>query len=257
MNIVRCDSAEQAVRHAAELLRAQVARSPKSVMGWATGGTMARLYQELVTLQQQDPLDWSGVRSFHLDEYIGLAADHPQSYRHFLRHQLMAPLGLQEAHAHWLRGDAPDLEQAGRAYESALAQAGGIDLQLLGIGHNGHIGFNEPGARLDTRTRVVRLSPRTLAANQRFFAPGEVQPQWAITLGIQTILESQQIVLLALGEDKARAVAAMAEEPPSELCPASALQAHPATTLVLDAAAAALLTCKNTERSALPAQLPP
>ena len=253
MNIVLCDSAAKAVRHAAELLRAQVARSPKSVMGWATGGTMSRLYQELVTLQQQHPLDWSGVRSFHLDEYIGLAADHPQSYRHFLRHQLMAPLGLQEARAHWLRGDAPDLEQEGRAYESALAQAGGIDLQLLGIGHNGHIGFNEPGARPDTRTRVIRLSASTLAANQRFFVPGVFQPQWAITLGIQTILESRQIVLLALGEDKAHAVAAMVEGSPSDRCPASALQAHPATTVVLDAAAAALLKRKGASLGAPPA----
>ncbi len=250
MNIVLCDSPEQATRFAANLIRRQVADFPGSVLGLATGGTMDQLYQDLVSLQQPGALDWSGIRSFNLDEYAGLAADHPMSYRYFMRHKVFGPLGIHEARTHLPRGDALDLHQECRDYEDAIAAAGGIDLQLLGIGTNGHIGFNEPGSSLDSRSRVTRLSQDTLAANQRFFPPGTVQPQWALTMGIKTILDGKQIVMLALGEKKASAVAAMAEGPLSAMCPASALQLHPATTVVLDPQAAQLLTLKDYYRSA-------
>ncbi len=250
MNIVLCDSPEQAIRFAADTICRQVAARPDGVHGFATGGTMDQLYQALVPLQRQYALDWSGVRSFNLDEYVGLDADHPMSYRYFMRHNVFGPLGMQDARTHLPRGDARDLEQECRDYENAIAAAGGIDLQLLGIGKNGHIGFNEPSSSLGSRTRIARLSQDTLAANQRFFPPGAFQPQWAITMGIRTILESRQIVLLALGEQKASAVAAMAEGPLSAMCPASALQMHPATTVVLDPEAAQLLRLKDYYRSA-------
>lgn len=250
MNIVLCDSPEQATHLAAQLMCRQVASSPNSVLGLATGGTMELLYQDLVSLQQRHPLNWSGIRSFNLDEYVGLAADHPMSYRYFMRHKVFGPLGLAEARTHLPRGDALDLDRECGDYENAIAGAGGIDLQLLGIGKNGHIGFNEPSSSLGSRTRIARLSQDTMAANQRFFLPGAFQPEWAITMGIKTILESRQIVMLALGEEKASAVAAMAEGPLSAMCPASALQMHPATTVVLDPQAARLLTLKDYYRSA-------
>lgn len=256
MNIVLCDSAEQATSLSAQMIFREVARRPSSVLGWATGGTMDQLYQELLQLQQQEPQRWSDVRSFNLDEYVGLAADHPMSYRYFMRHKLFEPLGIPQAHIHMPKADAPNPDQACRDYENAIAAAGGIDLQLLGIGKNGHIGFNEPSSSMGSRTRITRLSQDTLAANQRFFAPGEFQPQWAITMGIQTILECRKIVMLAIGEKKARAVAAMAEGPLTAMCPASALQMHPATTVVLDPSAAQLLTLKDYYRSAAVEQAP-
>lgn len=256
MNIVLCDSPEQATRFAANTMYRHVASHPRSVLGFATGGTMELLYQDLVSMQRQDALDWSAIRSFNLDEYVGLAADHPMSYRYFMRNKVFGPLGIQEAHTHLPRGDALDLEQECRDYENAMAATGGIDFQLLGIGENGHIGFNEPSSSLGSRTRIARLSQDTLVANQRFFPPGAFQPQWAITMGIKTILESKHIVMLALGEQKASAVAAMAEGPLSAMCPASALQTHPAAAVVLDPAAAHLLKLKDYYRSAYSSGLP-
>lgn len=241
MNILWCDSREEATQRAAALVYRQVVDQPRSVLGWATGGTMEAFYAELVQLQQQRPLSWRDVTSFNLDEYVGLAADHPQSYRFYMRHRLFMPLGMDEERTHLLRGDAPSWAEVCTAYEQAIAAAGGIDLQMLGIGENGHVGFNEPGSSLDSRTRFTRLSVQTIAANRRFFAPGEWQPDTALTMGIQTILEAKQVVMLALGAKKSPAVAAMVRGPVSEHCPASALQRHPATTLVLDPEAAQLL----------------
>lgn len=255
MNIVLCDSAEQATRLSATLIYREVAARPHVVLGWATGGTMDLLYRELVSLHRACPIRWSDMRCFHLDEYVGLAADHPMSYGYFMRHKVFDPLGVREVQAHLLRGDAPDLQEECRRYEDAIAAAGGIDLQLLGIGENGHIAFNEPGSSLDSRTRIVHLNPDTLTANRRFFPPGVCQPESAITLGIQTILDGRQIVMLAIGEKKASAVAAMAEGPLSAMCPASALQMHPATTVVLDPSAAQRLRLKDRYRRAGPADL--
>ena len=249
MNVVVCGSAEQAADFAAQEVCRQVAACGRSTVGWATGGTMERLYQALAMRQRHSPLSWAEVRSFNLDEYLGLPLDHPRSYGYFLRQQVFARLGIQAAHARLLRGDVPDLGQESQDHENAIAAAGGIDFQLLGIGHNGHIGFNEPGASHASRTRVIGLSASTLAANQRFFGPGEVAPRQAITMGIQTILESRRIVLLALGEDKAPAVAAMVEGPLDVQCPASALQTHPATTVVLDPPAARRLVHGQAYRS--------
>lgn len=241
MNILWCDSRAEATQRAAALVYRQVAQQPRSVLGWATGGTMEAFYAELVQLQQQRPLSWRDVTSFNLDEYVGLAADHPQSYRFYMRHRLFMPLGMDEERTHLLHGDAPNWAAVCTAYEQAIAAAGGIDLQMLGIGENGHVGFNEPGSSLDSRTRFTRLSAQTIAANRRFFSSGEWQPDAALTMGIQTILEAKQVVMLALGAKKSAAVAAMVRGPVSEHCPASALQRHPATTLVLDPEAAQLL----------------
>jgi glucosamine-6-phosphate deaminase len=252
MNILLCDSREEATRRAAALVYRQVAEQPRSVLGWATGGTMDAFYAELVLLQQQRPLSWRELVSFNLDEYVGLAADHPQSYRFYMRHRVFIPLGMNEDRTHLLSGDAPDGDEACAAYEMAIAKAGGIDLQLLGIGENGHMGFNEPGSSLASRTRFTRLTAQTIEANQRFFAPGEFQPHTALTMGIQTILEAKQVVMLALGAKKAQAVAAMVEGPLGEQCPASALQMHPSTTVVLDPEAAQLLRLKDAYRQAHP-----
>lgn len=252
MKILLCDNREEATRSAAALVYQQVAAKPCSVLGWATGATMDTLYSELVLLQQQRPLCWRELVSFNLDEYVGMSTDHPKSYRFYMRHRVFIPLGMNEDRTHLLRGDVSDFDDACMAYERAIAEAGGIDLQLLGIGENGHIGFNEPGSSMDSRTRFTRLTLQTIEANQRFFAPGEFQPHTALTMGIKTIFEARQIVMLALGAKKSAAVAAMVEGPLSELCPASALQMHPATTLVLDPDAAQSLTQQNHHRRAHP-----
>ena len=158
MNIVLCDSPEQATLFTAKLIYRQVDSRPSNVLGFATGGTMVQLYQDLISLQRQHPLNWSDIRSFNLDEYVGLTADHPMSYRYFMRNSVFGPLDIPETCTHLPRGDALDLDQECRDYESAIASAGGIDLQLLGIGKNGHIGFNEPSSSLGSRTRIARLS---------------------------------------------------------------------------------------------------
>ncbi|MGR3464487.1 glucosamine-6-phosphate deaminase [Limimaricola sp.] len=206
---------------------------------------MEPVYARLVEAVRAGTVRLDRMTSFNLDEYVGLPPDHAQSYHAFMRAQLIAPLGLDPARLHLPRGDAPDPVAEARRYEAAILAAGGIDLQLLGIGENGHIGFNEPSSSLASPTRVKTLNRGTRAANARFFGPGETVPRHAITMGIATILQARHALMLATGAHKAAAVAAMAEGPVSARCPASALQMHPRATIVLDAAAAAKLELRD------------
>src|SRR5690606_20640814 len=157
-------------------------------------------------LRGAEGLHFDRLTTFNLDEYVGLDAEHPQSYRSYMRHHLFDPIGLNPAQTFLPDGRAPDLDAEAARYEDAIRQAGGMDLQLLGLGANGHIGFNEPASSLGSRTRVKTLTTSTRAANARFFAPGETVPCFAITMGIQTIMEAKQVVLLATGAAKANAV---------------------------------------------------
>ncbi|WDQ15636.1 glucosamine-6-phosphate deaminase [Rhodopirellula sp. P2] len=219
----------------------QVRRKSASVLGLATGGTPERAYELLVEKVRAGHLSFSDVTTFNLDEYIGLSPEHPQSYHAYMRSRLFDPADFNLEQTHLPDGMAADLEEAGRQYEASIAATGGIDLQLLGLGANGHIGFNEPGATEASRTRVVDLAGETIDANARFFASAEEVPRLALTMGIATILEARAIVLIATGESKAEAVERAVRGPVTSDMPASFLQRHPHVTFVVDEAAAGLL----------------
>jgi len=245
MDIHVFDHPRAATRYAAEALAGVVAQRPQAVLGLATGGTMPPVYTDLLTIAQDREIAFSDIRSFNLDEYVGLSPDHPRSYWHFMRRHLFDHIDADSDRLAVPRGDAEDANAEARRYEDAIRQVGGIDLQLLGLGANGHIGFNEPGASFSSRTRVEILAEDTRRANARFFGDGEVVPSRAITMGIGTILEAKAILLLATGEGKAEAACAMIEGTVEEQCPASALRCHGDVTILLDRAAASGLSANT------------
>ncbi|WP_163848697.1 glucosamine-6-phosphate deaminase [Pseudooceanicola aestuarii] len=245
MRVLICHDAAAAVARAAQILQDTVAARPEAVLGLATGGTMEPLYALLRARIADGALDLRQVTTFNLDEYVGLAADHPQSYAATMRRLLFDTAGIGPDRGHLPDGTASDPVTEARAYEAAITAAGGIDLQVLGIGRNGHIGFNEPTSSLGSRTRVKTLTEDTRRANARFFGAQETAPEFAITMGIGTVLDARACLLLATGPEKARPVAAAVEGPLSAACPASALQLHPDATLVLDPAAAADLRLRD------------
>ncbi len=227
---------------ACQSICSQVRRQPESVLGLATGNTMIPLYARLVE-EHRRGLDCSRVRTFNLDEYVGLSPDHPSSYAHYMNEHFFEHVALADSQLP--RGLATNLEEHCLEYEQAIAQAGGIDLQLLGLGQNGHIGFNEPTSSLSSNTRVRTLTQSTRQANQGGFASHERVPAQVITMGVATILKARQCLLLAYGASKARAVAAMIEGPVTSMCPASVLQFHAQCTVVVDEAAASQLTLRD------------
>jgi glucosamine-6-phosphate deaminase len=227
-----------ATMRTADLLCDGVRARPDLVLGLATGGTMFPVYAELVRRHIAGGLSLADVTSFNLDEYVGLAPDHPCSYHSYMAQALFGLTDIRPERTHLPRGDAADPAQEAELYEARIRAAGGIDLQLLGLGANGHIGFNEPTSSLASRTRIKTLTETTRSANRRFFDSDEAVPRFAITMGIATILEARACVLLATGAAKAKAAAAMIEGPLSAACPASALQLHPRATIILDTAAA-------------------
>ncbi|WP_377267042.1 glucosamine-6-phosphate deaminase [Peterkaempfera sp. SMS 1(5)a] len=219
-----------------------LARKPDALVGVATGSTPLPIYQALATKVRADQVDASRARICQLDEYVGLPAGHPESYRSVVLREVVAPLGLDASSFMGPDGSAEDIVSACAAYDRMLADAGGVDLQLLGIGTDGHIGFNEPCSSLASRTRIKTLTEQTRIDNARFFDDDIDQvPHHVITQGIGTILDARHLVLLATGEGKAEAVAAAVEGPLSALVPASALQLHPHATVVVDEAAAGRL----------------
>ena len=226
---------------------AQIARSVRelrasgraAVLGVATGSSPLGTYAALAGLVRAGELDLTGVAAFALDEYVDLDPRHPESYHAVIHRTVTEPLGLDPGLVHVPDGSAADIGAACDGYERDIVAAGGVDLQLLGIGANGHIGFNEPTSSLASRTRIKTLAPKTREDNARFFdSPGEV-PMHCITQGIGTILDARRLLLVAQGEGKADAVAAMIEGPVTSMCPASALQLHPDAIAVIDRAAAA------------------
>lgn len=234
--IIQPDSETASVlgaRHIAALVR----RKPDAVLGLATGSTPLPLYRELIRLHREEGLDFRNVRTFNLDEYLGLTPDHPASYRYFMRENLFQHINVAEANIHIPDGLASDVPNTCRLYEEAIAAAGAIDLQVLGIGGDGHIGFNEPGSSLASRTRIKTLTRRTREDNARFFSSPEDVPHHVITMGIGTIMDARSVVLLAFGSSKAQAVAAAVEGPLSASVPASILQMHPEAKALLDEAA--------------------
>lgn len=229
----------------ANLIAARLVQQPDTVLGLATGGTMEAVYRRLIGLSQQGRTSFAGVTSFNLDEYVGLPPTHPQSYWQYMRHHLFDHVDIDQTRTHLPLGNTPDPAAEAIRYEAAIRAAGGIGLQLLGLGANGHIGFNEPTSSLASDTRIKTLTRSTRDANARFFASLDEVPRLAITMGIGTILRSDEVLLLALGTAKANAVARMVEGPVTAACPASALQMHRKVTVVLDEAAASGLALRS------------
>ena len=242
MKVVILENPTEVANYGADIFSKQLQHKPDSVVGLATGTTPLSLYRELIARNRAGELSFRAVRSFNLDEYLGLSGDHPQSYRYFMDREFFDHLDIDKANTRVPAGDADNPILACENYDRAIADSGGIDIQLLGIGRNGHIGFNEPTSCMTSRTRVKTLTRETIADNARFFGEDEAQPHLSITMGIGTILEARLVVLLATGESKADAVRAMVEGPVSAWNPASALQMHPATVVIIDQQAAGKLT---------------
>jgi glucosamine-6-phosphate deaminase len=245
MEVLIQPDADSAANLVARIIAAEVGGNPRAVIGLATGGTMERLYGHLVKLHQQGALDFSGCTSFNLDEYAGLKSSDPNSYHHYMREHLFRHVNFSPAKTHLPHGDAPDLAAECRRYEGLIREAGGIDLQLLGIGASGHIGFNEPLSNFRSRTREKALTPTTIRQNAPYFGGEDKMPRRALTMGVGTILDARRCVLLATGSGKAGIIARAVEGPITSMISASALQWHPRCTVVVDEAAAGQLTEKE------------
>lgn len=245
MRVVIEPDAAAVSRRAARLVASLVRRQPACVLGLPTGGTPLGTYKELARMHQEEGLDFSQVTSFNLDEYVGLDPAHDQSYRYFMQENLFRHINIDPSKTHVPDGRASDLEAYCRQYEKMIRDAGGIDLQVLGIGRDGHIAFNEPGSSLGSRTRLKTLTGETISDNARFFGGEDKVPRLAITMGIGTILESRQCLLLALGDSKAQAVQGTIEGPVTAQVTASALQLHRDVIAVVDEKAAAWLTRRD------------
>ena len=224
-------------RKAANILSAQVILKPDTVMGLATGSSPVGTYQQLIEWYKKGDLDFAQVRTVNLDEYAGLAPDHSQSYRRFMQENFFDHINIPRENTHVPNGLAPDLEAECRRYNQVIQSLGGIDIQLLGMGHNGHIGFNEPCQAFELETHVVDLTDNTIEANARFFASRDEVPRQAITMGIKSIMQAQRIVMVVSGADKADIVRAAFAGPVVPQVPASILQMHPNFILVGDKAA--------------------
>lgn len=238
------DVAAMGARVVAGLLR----RKPEAVLALPTGRTPQPMYAELVRLHREERLSFARATTFNLDEYVGLAADHPASFRRYMEQALFAEVDLSPQRIHVPDGLAADIPASCAAYEAAIAAAGGLDLALLGLGADGHIAFNEPTSSLGSRTRLKTISEGTRAANQQAFG-AEPVPHHVITMGIATILAARRCVLLATGEPKATALAKTVEGPLTALVPSSALQLHPHATVVCDEAAASALALADYYRA--------
>ena len=237
-------SACQAVaKEIAALIRTRAAEGRKAVLGLATGSTPVALYKELIRMHKEEGLSFRNVVSFNLDEYCGLPGTHDQSYRYFMQQQLFDHVDIDPAGTHVPLGILPDdkIDAHCEEYEAAIKAAGGIDIQVLGIGRTGHIGFNEPPAGPSTRTRKVHLDELTRKDNAVFFGDVAKVPHYAVTMGVGTILDTRKVVLLAWGEPKADIVRRSIKDAPSDSCPASWLQKHANCLFVLDSDAAAKL----------------
>jgi glucosamine-6-phosphate deaminase len=225
----------------ARLIAAEIRKNPATVLGLPTGDTPVGTYKRLVTLHEEEGLDFSKVKTFNLDEYMGLSADNENSYNRFMWDNLFSRINIDPAHVRIPKGDDPRPDDFCRRYEEEIKAAGGIDLQLLGIGGDGHIGFNEPCSSLGSRTRVVPLAKETIADNTRYFEKKEDVPVFAVTMGVGTIMEARRIILIASGKKKAAVTAQFIEGPVTSMVTASALQFHPSVTVILDEAVASML----------------
>jgi glucosamine-6-phosphate deaminase len=241
MKVIVARDEAQVCSFAAHFVVRRIQLKPDLVLGCATGRTMVRLYRELVVRHRNGDCSFARVTTFNLDEYVRLPEDHAASYHSYMRAQLFDHVDIDPARTHLPDGNASDVVASAEAYEADIRAHGGIDLQFLGIGRNGHVAFNEPGSSLCSRTRVKRLTGDTIRANAPEFGGEDRVPRYVMTMGIGTIQEARFLLLLASGPSKAAAVAAMAEGPVSSRCPASVLQMHQHAFVVVDREAAASL----------------
>jgi len=239
MEVIICQDRDVAARLAAREFERQIRRKPASVLGLATGSTPLGLYRELADRVEAGQLDLRACTTFNLDEYVGLPPSHPASYAAYMQEHFFSRIPV----ARWRipNGIAADIENECASYEASIADAGGIDLQLLGLGSDGHIGFNEPSSSLASRTRLKTLTQRTIDDNARFFPSAAMVPHHVITMGVGTIMEARRVVVLAFGEGKSAAIAATVEGPITANVPGSILQMHPSCSLFVDEAAASRL----------------
>lgn len=237
MRIYKAKDYEEMSRKAAGIVSAQIIMKPECVLGLATGSTPVGLYKQLIEWYRNGDLDFSGVRTVNLDEYKGISRENDQSYYYFMHQNLFDHVNIPAENTHLPDGMEPDSEKECRRYEELIQSMGSVDLQLLGIGHNGHIGFNEPADAFDKLVHCVNLTQSTIEANKRFFASAEEVPRQAYTMGIQTIMRSKKILIIANGEGKADIVRDAFFGPITPMVPASVLQLHNDVTLVADEAA--------------------
>jgi glucosamine-6-phosphate deaminase len=240
MEIIILPTPDDVARTAADAIEEQVRRGP-SVLGLATGSTPLGTYRELIERHRTAGLSFARAQAFLLDEYVGLPGEHPQSYHSVIRDEFTASVDFGADAVHGLDGMAADPEAEAARYEARISAAGGVDIQILGIGTDGHVGFNEPMSSMASRTRIKTLTRQTREDNARFFSSLEEVPDHVLTQGLGTIREARHLLLLAMGEAKAEAVAAAVEGPVAAICPASALQLHPHVSVLVDEAAASRL----------------
>jgi len=243
MEVVPLGSADEIAALAADVFEAVVRRKPDAVLGLATGSTPLPAYRELIRRREAGVgPSYAAVTCFNLDEYVGLPIGHEQSYRSTIARELTDGLDISPERVNGPDPDPDGLPTAGERYEALIGEAGGVDVQILGIGSDGHLAFNEPGSSLASRTRIKTLTAETQKDNARFFGSPDQVPTHVLTQGLGTILAARHLLLIATGADKAAAVASAVEGPVSASCPASVLQLHPHVTVLLDPAAAARLT---------------
>ncbi|MBE6368602.1 MAG: glucosamine-6-phosphate deaminase [Lentisphaerae bacterium] len=241
MQVIIQKDEKSAVLLAARIMADALRINPEMVFGLATGATMEAVYAELTRMYREENLDFSGAKTFNLDEYIGLAPEDKNSYRYYMNKHLFDNVNIKKSNTHLPNGMTNDVIGEGKRYEAAIQAAGGIDLQLLGIGQDGHIGFNEPLSSLGSRTRDKSLTPETYRQNSIYFDPPESMPRRAFTMGVGTILDARRILMLITGERKAQIAAKALEGPVSSMISASAVQFHSNVTVILDEAAASEL----------------
>ena len=241
MRILVCKDYNEVSKKAAQIILSQVTLHPSSVLGLATGSTPVGMYKELIKLYEAGLIDFSKVSTFNLDEYCGLSHDNPQSYYQFMQENLFNKVNIHSERTHLPKGDVLDLEAECLGYDQRIQRAGGIDLQVLGIGNNAHIGFNEPNQHFETGTHVVQLDESTRQANARFFSGMDDVPTHAITMGIGSIFKSKKIMLLASGLGKAQAIFDTVYGKIQANVPSSILKLHPDVLIILDKEAASLL----------------
>ncbi|MGC8746828.1 MAG: glucosamine-6-phosphate deaminase, partial [Candidatus Saccharicenans sp.] len=234
MEVIIQPDSEKASFLAARLIKKIIQEKPKPVIGLATGNTPLLLYKFLVKMHREEGLDFSQVVAFNLDEYVGLPADHPASFHHYMWKNLFSQINIKPENVHIPDGLAKDIPSYCLQYEQEIKEAGGLDIQILGLGTDGHIGFNEPSSSLSSRTRIKTLTDQTRKDNAVFFGGEENVPYHAITMGIGTILDARTCLMLAFGKKKARAIALAVEGPITSMVPASALQLHPRAIILVD-----------------------
>src|SRR5437762_5496946 len=245
MEVVITKNYDEMSKLAAQMVAELLNTKPNAVLGMATGSTPLGLYQELVRMHQQGKIDFSRVMTFNLDEYVGLPGNHPQSYAYFMQENFFRHVNIPAQNINIPSGTTSNYSAFCDWYEKRIAESGGIDLQILGIGSDGHIAFNEPGSSLTSRTRLKTLSKQTIDDNARFFEHREDVPVYAITMGVGTILDARKLVLAASGGHKAKAIAQAVEGPVTSMVTASALQLHRDAIVITDEEAAADLTMRD------------